>query len=74
MTHGGSLVLKPKIKISCPRCGIDLPCEVRDFRENNASWAFTAKSFEHLKAANCSAPSNQPVLLGEHRTTCKEAA
>lgn len=68
-------MLKPKIHIVCPICGIELACEVRVFNVNDASWAFTATSFAHLKAANCGAPVNQLVLLGEsHLSICKEAA
>jgi hypothetical protein len=66
-------MLTPKISITCPICGIELACQVRDINPTDASWAFTAKSFEHLKSASC-IKSNSPVFLGEDRSTCKEAA
>lgn len=58
-------MLKPMIKIMCPICGIDLACEVRNFHITEASWAFTAKSFAHLKTATCAVPTS---------IICKEAA
>jgi hypothetical protein len=66
-------MLKPRIKIVCPICRIDLPCEVLVTNANDASWAFTAKSFAHLKAASCVAPKLL-ALLGEDLIICKEAA
>jgi len=66
-------MFKPRVRIVCPVCGIDLSCTARIFSTNDASWVLTAKSSAHLKAANCAVPEPL-VLLGENLTTCKEAA
>jgi hypothetical protein len=52
----GGIMLKAKVRLECPRCGITLSCYARTVNSNNATWAFTHESHKHLTEASCEPP------------------
>jgi hypothetical protein len=52
----GGIMLKAKVRLECPRCGVALSCYAQTANLNSASWAFTHDSYKHLTDASCEPP------------------
>jgi hypothetical protein len=59
----GGIMMKAKVRLECPRCGVELKCYAREVNANDARWAYTEASYKHLQDASCEVPKPQLTLI-----------